>query len=177
MALRGVYGWLLSRGPSLRVLRSWSSAATQTGQCRTWGGMGREELEAWGLSRGDFPVLCLQKKAGRPKADQPSVRTSCRAVRLRPLSNCLSVPDGLCPGIRGLPRRGGRAAEAVSFPEKGHFVSPVCSPHLLGAKWGLRDGADDSWGGEGVVIDHDWALLYRGKKWKPSVEKGRVPWE
>ncbi|KAB0404871.1 hypothetical protein E2I00_001661, partial [Balaenoptera physalus] len=61
MALRGVYGRLLSRGPSLRVLRSWSSAATQTGQCRTGGGMGREKLEARGLPRGDFPERLMPR--------------------------------------------------------------------------------------------------------------------
>lgn len=40
-----------------------------------------------------------------------------------------------------------RGAEAVSFPENGHFFSPVCCPHLLVARWGggvelmiLREG-------------------------------------
>ena len=124
MALRGVYARLLNRGPGLQVFRSWSSATAQTGQCWTWGGMGREKLEGRELGV-IFPVLCLQRKARRPRVDRPSVRTpGCAPRPTVPSSNCLSVPDGFCPRIQELPRRGGRAvarargAEAVSFPRK-----------------------------------------------------------
>lgn len=107
MALRGVSGRLLSRGPGLSLLRGWGSAATQTGQCRVGGRVGRVELEVREHSRGDFPVLCLQKRAGRHRTERPSVRTPPCAGRLRPLSSCLSAPGGFCPRIDDC--RGGEA--------------------------------------------------------------------
>lgn len=54
MALRGVSQRLLSRGPPLRLLRGWGSAAALTGQCRVAGGVGRVELETRRVFRGDF---------------------------------------------------------------------------------------------------------------------------
>lgn len=121
MALRGVYARLLNRGPGLQVFRSWSSATAQTGQCWTWGGMGREKLEGRELGV-IFPVLCLQRKARRPRVDRPSVRTpGCAPRPTVPSSNCprwvLSQnPRAAQEGGRAVARA--RGAEAVSFPRK-----------------------------------------------------------
>ena len=113
MALRGVYARLLNRGPGLRVFRSWSSATAQTGQCWTWGGMGRDKLEARELFRGDFSRPMFAEKGEKTQSrsakrkDPWLRRASAPLVQQSPRPTVCLSPMGSVPESEGWP--GGEA--------------------------------------------------------------------
>lgn len=139
MALKGVSLRLLSRWSRLRVPRTWGSAAVHTGQCP--GGLGKEEVGLRELFLHDFYHVCLQRKEGGQRVDWPHVRISGLTVVL-PLSSCLPAPGGLCSlNLRAAQEEhalGQRRMGALSLQDRRMvtFVSPVCSPHPQGARWG-----------------------------------------
>lgn len=113
MALRGVSPRLLSRGPVLRWLRGWGSAAALTGECRVraaWGGWNWRLQEFSGvISRPVFSEKGGKTQSRPDKRKDPSSR-----VRLRPLSCCLSARWALsesegCPGREAGPWLGPEA--------------------------------------------------------------------
>nr|XP_031545390.1 glutaryl-CoA dehydrogenase, mitochondrial isoform X3 [Vicugna pacos] len=81
MALRGVYARLLSRGPDLRVLRSWSSAAAQTEKG------GKTQSQTAKSSRPEFdwrdPLLLEEQLTADEILIRDSFRTYCQE-RLMP---------------------------------------------------------------------------------------------